>query len=248
MKKTELLFFAFLTLIIFVSCVPKKDYEKLQEENKSLQKEIEILKQTDEYYYKEAVDKYQRKEFENALNELEELSLKFPQSTLKEDINNLISQIKSEEKAYKNEILTKSKKADSLDESISICKQYLSENHLKEFNEEIQTQLSKYIEKYEKNGYLTLDFSTYHGLYEGNNERIGSKICLQNLKVDHVFDHNRISLADKDGFLNVYCKDDNMLKEFIKLKDRYVNIYGITTEFDFDRPAYFHLDYYEVVK
>ncbi|MCR5309226.1 MAG: hypothetical protein K6E21_03865 [Bacilli bacterium] len=163
--------------ILFVSCVPKREYIQLQAENEALKKEIEILKQTDDFFYKDAVDKFEQKEYEAALNELDELLLKYPQTSLKEDVNALISKINSEikiiyenEKNNKNEILKEAQKADSIKNSISILKKYIAEKHPAEFIDEVKSQLQKYEETYEKEkaaialeeqyGFKIIDYAT----------------------------------------------------------------------------------------
>lgn len=155
--------------LLILSCVPKSQYLELQTENEQLKKEIELLKQTDEYYYKVAIDKYQSKKYEESLKILNDILLKFPKTSLKKEIETMkveinleITKVYQEEKNNKNTVLLKAKKAESLQDSISVLKKYVAENHPDEFIKEVKSQLDLYTEKYEKEKH-TIDLENRYG-------------------------------------------------------------------------------------
>lgn len=109
---------------------------------------------------------------------------------------------------------------------------------------------NKTISEEEKDGYKIVNLDTYSVFYKDNKERVGSKLCIKNLFISSFADGNRILFRDENySAIVVHCKDDNMimeLMELMELKNKYFNIYGITTTFV--NSAYFELNSFEVVK
>ncbi|MBR4245370.1 MAG: hypothetical protein IKQ13_00065 [Treponema sp.] len=253
-RKNQIIYILFI-ITLFISCVPKSNYLELQAENEKLKQELELLKQTDEYYYKDAVDKFQNKEFEAALEELKELCLKFPQTSLQKDVDTLILEIQrmyQTENNNKNEVLVNAKKASSLDESISILTEYLEEKHPVEFINEVKSQLDIYNKKNEMyktsenrivdispvncdeecgdiSTYKIISIDTFRALYAKQSNR-WAKIGFENLKLTH-YEENALRLVNNEHqWLYAVTFNDEVMEKMVGHKNAIVNIYGHVRE------------------
>jgi hypothetical protein len=150
------------TLVLAGCGIPKEQYEAVVDENKQLQEqisqmenEIKALKETDRYYYQSGADAFSSGNYESAIDWMNKLKLKFPQSTLQNSADKIISDsnaaIKAAyaiEKEKLNKLLSSAKKAE-LSEAITILSSYIAEDHPSDLIQSAQESLSNYQKKWE---------------------------------------------------------------------------------------------------
>jgi hypothetical protein len=127
-----------------------------QQENIRLNEEIQKLKETDQSYYQFGADEYNLKNYSKAIDWMNNLKLKFPQSSLIpsadkliRDSNIQIQAIYQTEKQVLNQIIADAKKIE-IEESITLLSDYISEDHPADLIETAVKSLNEYKAEYEK--------------------------------------------------------------------------------------------------
>jgi tetratricopeptide (TPR) repeat protein len=183
---------SFAALLFLVACgVPKNEYnnvisenQKLKETISQLEDEIKTLKETDQYYYQSGADEFSKGNYIAAIEWMDKLKLKFPNSSLTDsasklvkDANNEIALVYEKEKTTLNTLIQNSAKID-IEEAISNLKAYIQGDHPADLIEVANNSLSAYKDAYEKEraqreieqsvGVRLTDYSTGWGVYTGS--------------------------------------------------------------------------------
>jgi hypothetical protein len=178
--------------ILFLGCgVNREEYDNVVYENTQLKEtilklddEIRRLKETDQYYYKSGTDEYMQGNFKNAIDWMEQLKLKFPNSSLLDsgdklikDANNEIARVYQKEENDLDILIQNSSKID-VEEAISSLEVYIQGDHPVNLIEIAKDTLSIYKNAYEKErseremeqsvGVRLTDYSTGWGVYTGS--------------------------------------------------------------------------------
>lgn len=158
----------FLCFIFLAGCNTNKDAElriqiqrmhqdsiELANENFKLRQEIQKLHETDQYYYHSSVDSFNAGQFEKAMDLLNQMKTKFPNSPLISAGDKLIINIKTQlvvinrrEQQYLDDLLHNAEKVD-VEEAISKLQSYVSEAHPSNLLQKASQALLKYKQDYE---------------------------------------------------------------------------------------------------
>jgi hypothetical protein len=159
MKKFIILFCGFL----FFSCgISKEEYNNVISENKrlsatiiQLEDEIKKLKETDQYYYQSGADEFNNSNFNVAIEWMNNLKIKFPQSNLLssadkliKDSNTAIAAIYQKEKQDLDSLLRDASKLD-IEKAISKLQNYVSKKHPEDLIQLATQRLDKFEKDYE---------------------------------------------------------------------------------------------------
>jgi outer membrane murein-binding lipoprotein Lpp len=136
--------------------------EELVAENIKLKKDIELLateiqslKETDQYYYQCGADEYTNKNYDLAIDWMEKLKLKFPDSSLLSVADKLIRDSKNEivaiylvEQNNLNQILRNARNVE-LEDGITLLKKYTKEEHPSDLIQQANVLLAQFENRYE---------------------------------------------------------------------------------------------------
>jgi hypothetical protein len=151
-------------LFFLVSCgISKEEYNNVVSENRKLKEtisqledEIKVLKETDQYYYQSGTDEFSKGNYLAAIEWIDKLKLKFPNSSLTDsadklvkDANNEIALVYEKEKNALNKLIQNSAKID-IEEAISNLETYVQGDHPADLIEIANNSLSANKEAYEK--------------------------------------------------------------------------------------------------
>lgn len=126
---------------------------QLKQKVKELESEIDKLKGTDEYLYKTAIEEKENKRYIHAIDILNDIINKYPNSKLVEsakkeieNINNILDNIEREkEKKYK-ETIALAEQQKTYDESIKILNEYINSKPKEEYTQKARELIEKYTE------------------------------------------------------------------------------------------------------
>lgn len=152
------IFILTITLLLF-GCADTESLEKkigfLEAENKSLKVRIEQLeaenkqlKETDEFYWRSAIDFIKDHNYAAAVEKLAELKDKFPNTKLMPTILQKLNEINKVQNKLYAELLRTMKKAD-LDVKIAEINNFLSKGFTTEYKIKARTRLTAYEKQYE---------------------------------------------------------------------------------------------------
>ncbi|HEY4715750.1 MAG TPA: hypothetical protein VII00_01455 [bacterium] len=155
--------FCFLT-----SCANNKQTETTQPKQQTaspksatpqFEKDIKLSEGTDQYYYQAAVDHFNSKEYDEAIDNCRELKAKFPDSPLKAETDRMIKESESKksenykkEQAMLSDLLSTIEQGDRADRklAIAVLEAYLEENHPDDLKTKAKTRLEKYKKEFER--------------------------------------------------------------------------------------------------
>jgi hypothetical protein len=157
-------FLTFTLALLFIGCgIPEEDHLKVVDENRQLketvarlEEEIKQLKETDQYYYQSGADEFNSGNFQKAIDWMNNLKLKFPQSNLivsadklVKDSNAAIAAMYQKEKQSLNSLIQEVSKLE-LEDAIAKLENYVISGHPEDLVKTATQQLSKYQQDYEK--------------------------------------------------------------------------------------------------
>lgn len=161
-KKIILLaFLCFVSFQFFSGCTDTKPLEKkitaLENENKilkdkirELESENKKLKETDDYYWQSAIELLNNNDYDSAIKKLNELKEKFPQTKLKELVNQKLFEINKTQNDLYKKLLGSLQRTDDIEAKIEKIKNFLNVGFSLEFKEKAQKLLASYEHQYEK--------------------------------------------------------------------------------------------------
>jgi hypothetical protein len=159
----KIIVLVFLALTLFGCGIPKEEYDNVVSENQELKEkilqlenEIKTLKETDQYYYQSGSDEFSNKNYKEVIEWMNNLKLKFPNSSLidsanklTKDANNELALIYQKEKKELDNLIQKTGKID-IEAVISTLESYIRENHSDDLIKIATGKLSSYKTEFEK--------------------------------------------------------------------------------------------------
>jgi predicted translin family RNA/ssDNA-binding protein len=156
-------FVFFLSFCMFGCGINKDEYNKVVSENQQLKEEIlqledEItkLKETDQFYYQSGAEEFANGKFEEAIEWMNNLKLKFPQSTLITSSDNLIIESKNaiakiyQEERQNFDFLIRDIEKTDIEDAMEKLELYISESHPNDLIKSAKEKLEIYAVEFEK--------------------------------------------------------------------------------------------------
>lgn len=97
-----------------------------------------------------------------------------------------------------------------------------------------------------KDEYKLVNPYVFKSIYSDNEEKLNSKLCMENLKILQFFENSIMQmLTDNYSFIEIYIPDEDMLMELINLTGKKITVYGRTIKKQ-GTHVRFQLDKYEL--
>jgi hypothetical protein len=172
----------------FLGCgIKKEDYNQIVHENNQLKDtilkleyEIQKLEETDRFYYQSGADEFTNSNYELAIEWMNNLKVRFPQSNLIasadkliKDSTSAIATIQQKEKQYFDTLIQESNRLE-IEDAIEKLELYIAEDHPEHLVQNASEVLDKFKQDYEKvrkeheiesaTGIRLVDYSTGWGV------------------------------------------------------------------------------------